>query len=85
MKPGTFRVGYLGGFVPDPLDSYVVMDFAQRSGTFDTFAGLFINGSQVVTVAVNPTTVVINGIGIDPPEPEPEPGFTLYLPLILNP
>jgi len=78
---GTFRVGYLGGFVPDPMDSYVVIDFAQRNGTFANFDGLFINGTQVVTVAVNPTTVIINGIGIDPPEPE----FMLYLPLILNP
>lgn len=78
---GTFRVGYLDGFVPDPMDSYVVVDFAQRNGTFANFDGLFINGSQVVTVAVNPTTVVINGIGIDPPAPE----FRLYLPLVLNP
>ncbi len=78
---GTFRVGYLGGFVPDPMDSYVVIDFAQRDGTFANFDGLFIDGNQVVTVAVNPTTVVINGIGIDPPEPE----FMLYLPLVLNP
>jgi hypothetical protein len=78
---GTFRVGYLNGFVPDPMDSYVVIDFAQRNGTFASFDGLFIGGSQVVTVAVNPTTVVINGIGIDPPEPE----FRLYLPLIVNP
>jgi hypothetical protein len=76
---GTFQVGYLGGFVPDPMDSYVVVDFAQRNGTFANFDGLFIGGSQVVTVAVNPTTVVINGIGIDPP------AFMLYLPLVLNP
>jgi hypothetical protein len=78
---GTFQVGYLNGFVPDPMDSYVVIDFAQRNGTFASFDGLFIGGSQVVTVAVNPTTVVINGIGIDPPEP----AFRLYLPLIVNP
>jgi hypothetical protein len=63
------------------MDSYVVIDFANRTGTFADFAGLSINGSQVVTVAVNPTTVVINGIGIDPPASE----FRLYLPLILNP
>jgi hypothetical protein len=65
------------------MDSYVVMDFANRSGTYDNFDGLFINGSQVVTVAVNPTTVVINGIGIDPPEPGPV--FSLYLPLVVSP
>jgi hypothetical protein len=57
------------------------MDFAQRNGTFANFDGLFINGTQVVTVAVNPTTIVINGIGIDPPETE----FILYLPLVLKP
>jgi hypothetical protein len=77
---GTFQVGYLDGFVPDSMDSYVVMHFANRTGTFANFAGLSINGAQVVTVAVNPNTVVINGIGLDP-----EPGFSLYLPLVLNP
>jgi hypothetical protein len=77
---GTFQVGYLNGFVPNAMDNYVVMNFANRSGTFPHFAGLFINGTQVVTVAVNPTTVVINGTGLTP-----QPNFVLYLPVILNP
>jgi hypothetical protein len=78
---GTFQVAYRDGFVPGEMDSYVVMRFLQRSGNFDAFAGLSIDGVQVVTVAVTPTTVVINGIGVDPPEQD----FTLYLPLVLNP
>jgi hypothetical protein len=62
------------------MDSYEVMRFLQRNGNFDAFAGLSIGGAQVVTVAINPTTVVINGTGVDLPEPD----FTLYLPVVLN-
>lgn len=36
---GTLRVGLLGGFVPTPGDSFVVMTFDERDGAFTTWDG----------------------------------------------
>jgi hypothetical protein len=76
---GTFQVAYRAGFVPAVQDSYEVMRFVNRSGNFNTFAGLFIGNTQVVTVIVNPNNVLINGLE------GPELADTLYLPVIIKP
>lgn len=54
---GTLNLSLINGFVPAIGDTFAIINFSSRTGTFSTVNGFKINGSEHFMVLYNPTSV----------------------------
>jgi hypothetical protein len=62
---GTLDVALLGGFVPGLADTFQILTFASRSGTFAGVNGLVIGNGRGFRVNYNPTDVTLSVVEED--------------------
>jgi hypothetical protein len=54
---GTLNVSLINGFLPNPGDSFQIMTFASRSGSFTTINGLGLGGGRSFQVNLTGTSL----------------------------
>jgi hypothetical protein len=57
---GLLNIDLLHGYVPQLGDTFDIMNFANKSGTFSLVMGLPINGQEHFTLEYNPTNLTLD-------------------------
>ena len=56
---GSLNISLIGGFVPNPGDTFQIMTFGSRSGSFTTTNGLDLGGGRLFQVNLTSTSLTL--------------------------